>query len=87
MGWRKPGIKLQKRRYKFEITEEGKDLVKEVFHETCETDAHWKFVGRIHKLAPGSVIVLYVWNKRFKEWVFLKRGGKEKAQIKQKTLF
>ena len=69
--------KAQKKRYRFEINHGVCKLQKEYFEDWGDSRATNRWEYRLHKLVPGSTIILSCWDRRIREWVILCRGGKE----------
>ena len=71
----------EKRRYRFEVQENGcENSKREVFQEWKDADALARFYRWLHNLPRGSTIVLSCWDGRRRKWIVLKRGGKDPAK-------
>ena len=74
--------KAKKNKYLYVIAQTGSGAKpsKESFDSRDDRSALMRFFERIHKLSIGQTVAMYRWDSCEREWVFMKRGGKDAPQ-------
>jgi len=74
-------MRPSKNRYRFEITENlaTKKVHRQYFYVLNDNEAVTFFINLLHNLLPGDTVILSRWDKRYREWIFMKRGGKDRS--------